>query len=246
MHERRDPLEGFDWVFRNEDASHIPEDAPYDSFEMQFGRGPTLHDMDVIAARAAEAILPQPAETFSVMRSLREHPRLRRTFVRVGLGLGAVIAGVSMAFITASPDTVEASPAITMPSESPTPSLVPATSRPPTHMETSKSPTVRTPKNQTPQHKSLVNMSLYADQLPRPGLSPSASTSQTISQSPRPESPSTSAQPSVTPSESGSCSPSPSPTESSGPSSTDSSSEVAATSSQPETPLASQSPELGG
>ena len=241
MEKRRDPLEGFDWVFKPEPMSP-PPDTSDDSFEQRFGPGPTMHDLDPLTEETIQQIEPS-----FLITALREHPRLRRTAIRTGLAVGAIITGVTAAFITHAPATgAEAMQDQTVTPRSSGPSHHAAAPQIPG--KKAHSPAA-TGENTTMTPVSFAgSISASPTFVPRT-ITPTPTVSETVDATSRPPANSTSPvatpsntyMPSNSPSETAVESPSPVDTESPSTSPTD----IETTFGQTETPQASQSPSLG-
>lgn len=238
MEKRRDPLEGFDWVFKPESVSP-PPDMHDDSFEQLFGRGPTMNDLDPITEIEP---VEQPEPAFLVA-ALREHPRLRRTVMRTGLAVGAIITGVTAAFITHTPATsTEAAPSR---------AVAPQSSGPSRH---TTAPAVPSKKKYRAATNPAITPAGFASSISTTPpfvphtIMPTPTASETVDATSRPPVgstspaavPSNTCTPGTSPSETAAPSLSPVDTGSPSPSSTD----VGATPVQTETPLISQSPSL--
>lgn len=242
MEKRRNPLEGFDWVFKPESVGP-PPDMEDDSFERLFGRGPTMRDLEPIAE--AEP-MPEPEFSF-LIRALREHPRMRRVTVRAGLAVGAIVTGVTAAFITHSP--VAKTEAL------PTHTPAPQSSASSKHTNIPKLPDERKPRATTSSSDTnpvMTPMGFAYRTSASPTYIPDSilvtpTSDETVDATSRPpasDAPSASATcpPSMSPSETITETPSQVVTESPSESPTD----VETTSAQTGTPQVSQSPSLGG
>lgn len=249
MEKRRDPLEGFDWVFKPE-AVNQPPDMEDDSFERRFGSGPTMHDLDSII-ELEPTFDPEPS---LLAQALREHPRIRHAAMRTGLAVGAIIAGVTAAFIShTSVATTEALPQHTS---------VPQSSASPKHTTTPSEPSSKKPEptmsldspDMTPIGFSYSTASASPTFIPRT-IIPIPTVSETVDATSRPPSSAPSPSPSLTatlPSETCTPSVSPSASDSETPSPIDTESpseppiDIETTFDQTEMPQASQSPAPDG